>query len=239
MKDADAGKSEAKAAASCKEVLELNYKAPTGTYYIKNLGQTICEMDFEGGGWLLVMRGIGNKDLSGWSAASGAYRAGDSKTDGKTFKLADDTINAFPHTVMRMNGGKSDWPLSRKANSFYWCGCNDYAHNGCSSSGANDRNARCNTVYADPECKEVINKGTANSYCGQHWGVGDWRAGGDSESKCSNGDADYLHTSHNSYAFCIRKLGAEHTCSANSGNGHACCGAHGDSAGCNVEVWLR
>lgn len=86
---------------SCKQILEHKPNAKSGVYMIsipelQFSQETFCDMSRHGGGWTLVMRGIG-KEIEGWPTTGDlhSYRAVDSSG---TFKFADDVINALRST---------------------------------------------------------------------------------------------------------------------------------------------
>jgi len=109
-------------AASCNAYLHpatgYKYAGATGTgvYRVGSSGSTTdvyCDMTGDGGGWTLVMRGLGGS-TTGWGTTGALNAARSAATDastGATFKLADATINQV------RNGGmyrlKSDGLMSQ------------------------------------------------------------------------------------------------------------------------------
>ncbi len=132
-----------------------------------------CDMDFEGGGWTLVGRGIGGAP-SGWNNAVGDLNTSGAVDGLLTFKFSDARITAIPKSVYRFVGfGEvhQDW---------YWNAstCPTYGHLTPSSGG-------CNQAYHTAALSPAQSPGNTHS---SHRGLGDW----------ASGSQDHLHTSHSS-----------------------------------------
>ena len=89
---------------NCAELLKANPKVPSGQYMVAPKGpgsqgllKVLCDMITDGGGWTLVMRGLGGAVLYSFWATTWQYNSSAALSVGKTFKFSDATINGLRH----------------------------------------------------------------------------------------------------------------------------------------------
>jgi hypothetical protein len=257
--DPDFGKSQGAPGIHCQDIIDNNSKAKNGYYWVMpTIGsahdqggftgkafKVFCDMEHFGGGWMLVKQGMGQHDIGAWYSSPGESRFTESDgpmeqekvldTDGAhiSWRMGDDRINSFEYTTVRMSGGMNNqaWgnpdDNSHLKNSFFWKDCK-YHHK---KSSAEEGNEKCNRSCEDPECETVINEGTSNEYLNGHMGVGDW-------GNANNGnDYDHLHSCHDNYAWCIRKVGSAPESQGTDGDNLSCCGRYAHA--CDIGLWIR
>jgi hypothetical protein len=236
---------------SCLWLHEQNPALPSGMYWLNpskaqrytggNVAsyQTYCDMGDtrHGAGWTLVGQGIGGQGAE-WATSDDLnldYAASvdviDDPESAGTFKFGDDRINSLKYGVFRLsgvpgalvNGIRQTPKYFDDENSYFWR-CTPYYH--MEHSSRTGVNKKCNLSYKDAACTLVENEGKAISQHTQHAGVSDWgpNAGcsgtvGTLYSNLANGAPFwYMRANHNSCA------------------GRYCAG---DTAECNIRMWVR